>query len=840
MNEMSPHLGQPLARQWRYPELLAVAHGPAAELLKAAGQQTDGSVAPEVVAAAEAWLFDLSHPPRDLGQSISRLLARHQFGLAEQLANNFALLAAEGLDGAQVRREVADAKAGAVQEQRRDEHMLAARARAAGMTVTDWEVTRSADVEEAEKRTARELLDRLAELSFGDADFERRVTECVKVGEYATAGRLLNIGPGEEVIGGPESVHRPFAWPYRESVGELLSWYGGGETAPDFNLRQPLPDDDRGWALVAALQAVWAELTPDTARAVGDAIDGLIADIPVGHPPDQLSDGGFAVQLRGLNDQRFQWLGLSSKVKLQIGAKAPAPSSDMTLWLPLTEDPIAVQGDIAVVTVRNLLELAAPRTGRKTPNPSARRINLIRLVCRQLPPEMVVKADLGDLGQEVETREAVGWMFDLLGLRSMAVVRDALVYDASGMPAAIGELVRVLGTRAHRPGDVSHQHLKELRTDTQAIAQIRGQVTAALGGDLNALVVLGALILSRSDASTKPIDQQTLVGDLVDLSDLADDERTPGPGAPQEQERSSTGYIDVEGGLRLLAAAGLIIYYENSGDGGRTIRFRGPGLAALLADNGLLTETVENIHALQDRWKQERTAARIALGQRTSHAYRHLRRNYDFALAQLVAESRRDDLSLERQANVFARIDRVQERIRSLNLIEQDKLEELRAQDFDMHDLLAEVRRIHDYAEATISVDVAVAAGTPAILPVRGIRELVELAIDDLIVNADRAMDRANSSVRQLKIEVRCGDREIERIVVLDLEDSGPGFGALPSHDEERRGAGLAGGEGLDNARRNLASCRGELEILKEPSQLGGAHIRIVLPVSEQRAAATS
>jgi hypothetical protein len=417
-------------------------------------------------------------------------------------------------------------------------------------------------------------------------------------------------------------------------------------------------------------------------------------------------------------------------------------------------------------------------------------------------------------------------------------VKDALVYDTSGMPTVICELARLLGTRVHRPGDLDHQVLREIRTDWEAIARIRSRVTANLEGDLNALVVLGALLLGHSDAGSEPISLLTLKADLTVLAELAALEA--GDSAPADRGQSLIGHIDIDGGVHQLAAAGLVVQHEPDGDRKPLVRFRGPGLAALLADNGLLTETVDNMWVLQQNWHEERRAARIALGQRTGHAYRHLRRNYDFALQQLMVESRRGDLDPEQRAKVNARVDRVQGRIRTLNLIEQDRLEELRARNFDIHDLLSEVRRVHDYPEATVVIEISVTEGTPAVLPVRGIQELVHLAIDDLVVNADQAMARADSPTRRLRIGVRCADREIERIVVLDLEDSGPGFGMQPRIDSKRQQAGLAGGEGLANVRQNLASCRGQLEILSEPSTLGGAHVRIVLPLSDRPPVAVS
>lgn len=812
-----PDPSGPTAR-WRFPELLS-----------ALEQQTDTDRG--LLDVADAWLYDLAHPPRDPAQVLQGLIARDRYRIVDRLLDDADQAGLAGLHQADLRRMLAEARTAAEQRRRREAHELQRRAQAVGVALPTDDPT-SADriqlVAAAEDRRATELRDRLRALHSQDAEFDQLVRDCIDAGDYPAAERLLAAGPGQEIVGGPALVPTSPRWPYRESTDTILGWYGqDAEIPPDFDLRRPPPDDPAGTALVEALRAVWARLDEATARALADAVDGLIADGPMSHYPTATAGGGFQVRLLGLVDPRLPWLGLPARVVLTVGREPPGPSSDeMALWLPLADDVPPPPDGVVLVTGRRLLELTAPRFGRPHTMHS-RRINLIRSICLHLPATSVVRTAIGDLGPEEEMREAVAWMLDLLGLhirRPDAVLPEIVLYDTGCDPAAVRAMVCEIGAAVHRPGDLTLAELRRLRADPEAVRRIRTQVTAPLRDDPDSLAVLGALLLGRPDAADTFVDEKTIRTDLADLGSAGANPADP----PIQVE-----HIDVAECIRRLNAAGLVTVMDDSAGTASLVRFGSVGLGSLIHDEGLLPETVEQLRIGYARSQDNLRSARIAFGQRTAHSYRHLRDNYVFAQGQLAAKANRADLTEVERKQVKAQLDRIADRIRSLNLIEQDRIEELAASVFDLTDAVAEFRRIHDYPDAPVQVEVSTAPATPETLPVRGLRELVLLAFDELMVNASRAMDRAGSPVRTLRLGVRCGDREIERVVVLDVEDSGPGFPPRATPDLERQQAGLPGGEGLRNVRGNLESCRGELDTLSEPSVLGGAHLRVTLPLYE-------
>lgn len=123
-------------------------------------------------------------------------------------------------------------------------------------------------------------------------------------------------------------------------------------------------------------------------------------------------------------------------------------------------------------------------------------------------------------------------------------------------------------------------------------------------------------------------------------------------------------------------------------------------------------------------------------------------------------------------------------------------------------------------------------------MPVRASRFMAKMAVENLIINARRAIfESSNPSgtvrVRAVRVDDAPEDGPRARI---DIEDSGSGIPA-----ELRRivadlvsgiGIGDDRGSGLAQAKELLEHCGGTLAFIAEGSaDLGGAHFQAVLPL---------
>jgi hypothetical protein len=797
------------ADRWRYPNLLVELERQGADEAFDGGEQ----------AAADAWLRDLAQPPRNLGEALDVLVRQGHLAAAGRLVQDIGLLEREGTDPVQAANTVAAAAAAEQHERQRNALALTARAEAAGVTVSHGpgSETLVSQVSEGERQWRKTIEQQLAAAGFDDEEFAALVRSALDSGEFAAAEQLVAAGPTEEIIGGPALVRIPRQWPYSEPLGTVLTWFDDGSLAPrDFHQRRPPADDLPGLALVAALRAAVSSLDATTARDLADALAGLVVDGPIRHRAEPVGGGGYRVRMYGLSDPRLPWLGLRDRVVLTIGPHAPEPAEEVGVWLPVVEPENGVRvNNTAIVTPRDLLRIVAPVSGRAGTS-HYRRINLLRILCNTLEAGAVVSRNPGDLGNAAEMREAITWMFDMLGLRPRdPALPDVVLYDAARLPAAICAIVRELGARTQRPGDVTMGDLSELRRDPEAVGRIREAVTEPLGDDDNAFVVLAGLLMTQQD-NERTVAPAEVTDELAEIA----------------KSSENVDYVDVTDGIRRLNAVGLVRVLGPSAGTSGTVRFCGPGLAALLTDDGLLSETERRLQELYALAEDRKRAARIAVESHTSYSYRHLYDNYVFIQGQLAVELARPDLPMDDRQRIRVRLERVTHRLTTLRLAQDGRFDELAARDFDLTSTLEEFCRLHQYDGAPATTEVVLGPQVPQALPVRGIEELVQLALDDLVVNAHRAMERDGSEDRTIRITVTTRDRDVEQVVVLDVEDSGPGFGALPAPDDERERAGLQGGNGIANARVALSYCRGELEQVPQRSALGGAHVRVVLPLT--------
>jgi signal transduction histidine kinase len=116
---------------------------------------------------------------------------------------------------------------------------------------------------------------------------------------------------------------------------------------------------------------------------------------------------------------------------------------------------------------------------------------------------------------------------------------------------------------------------------------------------------------------------------------------------------------------------------------------------------------------------------------------------------------------------------------------------------------------------------------------------LFRQAVDNLVHNAVQAMLEADGG-GELRISTSDVEREwngqVRRIILLDVEDSGPGV--LPDFRDRiwefgftTRGEGH--GHGLYYTRGLVTMLGGDVKLMEEPSELGGACFRVFIPAAK-------
>ncbi|OLR91856.1 ATP-binding protein [Actinokineospora bangkokensis] len=801
---------------WRRPRLFAVA---------ANGVDAD---------AAEALLDDLLRPVADVGDGVQRLIDSGDFAAAKRM------LALPGLglsaeETAELTGRVHRRVAGVRAELRPLAHRLEIRARALGLSEAEQPWAALVEDSESEAKAAleefRAQLDSLTselrasiEAGFDGLDAERRAgaKACLEAGEYAVAQRIVTDLDTESWRGNPTAVANPPRWEYgRFSDPLVLRWFTGVEKAPpDFELH--LPVDEPGRRLIAALAAVHEAVDERSALELADALDGAVEESPIKHRVTRAGQG-FTVALHGFHDFGLDWLALPRSLPLHIGPDAPVPDGSTVLWLDTAGGGEAPDG-VARLEPRLLFRLMERDLAGRAPTPRWRKINVLRAVCAQLSFDRVVRPLDESLDDRAAVRATLLWVFDLLGLRASPEVPDMVMYYTAEVPAALAAVLRKLSQVVRRPGRLTHDDLTELRSDVDSVEAVRAAVFAPLVDDRAAGVVCAALLLCAARLGRDRVPHGELDHEVeqLTLQFMVEYERDWGR-APEwylDQAR-----LDVDAAVLRLEDVGLALP-------GTEIGLPGQGLVTLLAGEHLTSWAVAELHRLHRDVDEVEEHARLVLLARTERQNRHVRSGYEYSLGLLEEELGRTSEPTRRQ-RLERRIATHHELIAQVEAIERHDVNSLlRATDVDLIDLVA------------VQVEVEKAAGRMAVTlvdhtdghaVVHAVELLVRLAVVDLLHNAEQAMRGADSPRRVVRVTVRHRTDAVERFAVVDIEDSGPGFGNVPrvELDHARHRAGMPGGEGLRLVQRNLQASRGRLKVLGTRSSLGGAHVAIWLPLAD-------
>ncbi|MFC6089072.1 hypothetical protein [Saccharothrix lopnurensis] len=797
---------------WRQPGLLALASRGEADRATAARAVLDG----------------ILHPVVDVADGVQRLIELGEFAAARALMGRSpSVLSAEhaGELGERLERAV-----GAASNRLGERaHRLRIRAAAVGQAVdpawadllADSATAAERELDEFEKFVDAVADDRVTAIRarFPELDRERVLIAeaCLRGGEYDVAESVVTHSDESTWLSLPATVPHLGGWAYAdEPADSVLGWYLRQEESPaDFEQCLPFKTDTKAWSLIRALHDVHDELTEESARELGRAIDDLVNDIPVNHRA-RAAGSGYDVELRGLVDPRFSWLALPKRLTLHIGPTRPAVGGTK-VWLPVGgTDPEPAAG-LAVLEPSVLFQLLDPAGAhlQSTPN---RRVALLRHVCAQLAFDQVVDIAGADLGSGADTRATLLWVLDLLGLVISPEVPDMVVYLSAGMPEAMAAIIRELCRIVGPAEELAHEDLVRLRDDTEAVRAVTEAVFGPVADHLDACVVYGALLGRAARLGVASVTPDQLDAELDELTLLL----------MEAHEKSGERDRDFPIGRIDLAAAGNVLRDAGLLGPGAEYELPGQGLVALLGRPGLTEATTAWLTRFHKERDDLEDNTRLMLRSRTSWHYEHARKGHLYALAQLTASL---GVGVD-NAGLRERIRAQQALIDEFTAIEKGDIDALlHSSVFDFAGLAREIadgqRKIRDLDFEVVEPD-----GTTS---VTAIKVLVHLTLSDLYLNALQAMEAAESRTRRIRVTLRYEDSETQRYLLADIEDSGPGYGRADRSrlDEIRKTYGMSGGEGMRHAKANLAACRGRLERMPDSADLGGACLRVRLPLAE-------
>nr|CTQ98316.1 hypothetical protein [Kibdelosporangium sp. MJ126-NF4] len=368
--------------------------------------------------------------------------------------------------------------------------------------------------------------------------------------EFPAAKEIITKGPGG-FEAGPTAVVQIGSWPWPEvPVTEVLTWYADAVRGNrPFNERwRPARDDVAATELIDAIGALCDAVDATTVSRFAAAVDGLLELSGVAHVVHQ-EDGGFRTNLRGLLDPRLPLSLLPRAMPLWVGPPGWSPPSGRpAVWFQLSRAAVSPPSGVAALRPDTLFEMiASESTHRRTV--AARRIHLLRTICRQLELADLVDPDPRiDLGKTTQLRTDVAWLFDLLGVRVDGAVLDTVLYDTSGHPVALrGVLEFLIGERGRRPIQVTMDDVARWRADQRGLEKLCDRIKDGL--DNAGVAVLALLLRDDADALGRDFRPDDLMYQLPD-----DAHSTDGSAGAA----TLTELLDVSSALRSLVAEGLV------------------------------------------------------------------------------------------------------------------------------------------------------------------------------------------------------------------------------------------------------------------------------------------
>ena len=825
--------------QWLYPELAAALW---------AGEA-------DPAAASDFLLRDLVDPLPP-AQTARRLIRSGEFAAVEALRSQVTL---GSHDDAALLRELQAAQASAGARARYEATALTRRARRTDLAasldadvVSDQAQRRRAvaettldefrdKVEAAESELARVLVAAVEEhpavqagrdeTTGADAEaidrWQRTVLACVNAREFPIARHLLDQGPGEAFIHDSRVFAPPRpVWPFPADAAEtVVAWYFADEHEPAvparFRAWRPAAQDSAAWELLETIRAHLLEPSSGSASLLRDKLQGLVGATHRAGPMDERAQSwsGRLYLPDSHRLPRLSFLGRDGIALWVADSGTPPHGLDdaVVVWLVTDFGRVGeAHAGTAIIDLPFLFRLLAPE-GNGTADAEARLVNLARQLGAQLDARLLI-GDAQPPFMPVSETE-VAWLLDLLGASTDGVVADALRFDTGGRREV---LVPLLGELLPPPAAGRGRNV-QLDPPAVNLAWDAGAWRPAALGDLL------APLRGESAALTAALALAWVVAAFHDGSFALDDLPTGIrlAAVTEKQAEAFLRSVDLGEAARQLLRVGLLERADQD-------RWRLPenGIRELLAGVWPEHDPVARARETLAAWfgHHERAAAqsRAELSDRVVRTIGHRLANM---LAGVRSAADRNDP--EHAWRILARVGSVHEQYQEA-LSGEEVL--------SLWDILLDRKSETEFIQPALRVTLHADADTGGLYVIAN-DWLLGQAFQNLFDNARQAFEATGREFGEARVSVavQASSDGAEPRCRIDIADSGTGMDAkvrarFAAGEEQSTWGGR--GTGLKTARAWFEEYRGGLEIMNGPSALGGAWVRVTLPLTAAPGAA--
>jgi hypothetical protein len=626
--------------------------------------------------------------------------------------------------------------------------------------------------------------------------------------EFAAAQQVLANGPGSASV---LPVEEPAAeWPWTTAtIDEILGWFGPSRAYAPPRLRDAYVVDQAGRKLLDAIALVDVS-DADAPVRLAEAVQNLIGVEGMTPRVGPAPGGGSEFVLRIPDELRLPPMaiaGRGSRVRVIIAADQPAESPAETLiWLsPRLREP--KRAGLIVIDLSDLLSLLQAETMRsgRARTPASRRMGLLRIICRQLPVSSVLASQAFEGVPLPELRPQVWWLLHVFGTSPDGVAVDTLIEESGGQSCYLVRALHFTVEFAREQGFA--------RLEPETFAQLRRSEPYRNAVELDLLEQLG----DADAAGLCTIVFFTAVDDLRSALDtIAAD---AGLMTPIDQLLNS---LDVEANLQQLG-------YLTTGREG-AVSLRESGIIRLLRrgdPHELAKQALVRLEQAANATRSDFVDTRL----QDEQFYRKLTQMelHHERLRARMAERKTLELLGETPTAVLILDDRTRRDRRQ-------QVEEWRSERAAI-ELGAVCKELAREVES-FSRGVEILPDIKRHAHIVGSMMALRIALHNVICNAQLAAEKNEPPTPREVIVCVDAPAADPGYAWVDVEDNGPGMPAdimdllasgasrLPSSRHPGEGEGIVGAMAL------LQLLSGTLEILEVPSSLGGAHVRIRVPLA--------
>lgn len=652
-------------------------------------------------------------------------------------------------------------------------------------------------------------------------------------GAWDVITALREVASGVRSVGGGSGTG---AWSLPTAPGQDMAALRDETAASAVSEESEVPEDSA--ASTAYQSDVTAPFVP-AAEAVRRLVAALhtclgSADQPaVAHRDPE----GVRARLRWPRDRRFPPLALleSPYTEMWVAAEDQPPPDDMprpVVWLvPDRTASGSPPAGCALITVDDLLRVAAPTGGPPETAAADRLVALLRLVGGQLGAERLLgRGNDGepvglDLADQALPAVALEWLFDLLGRRPDYVFLESLLHETGSHPALLRSAVTALC-----PADAGSAADVDLRSSgLERLWADRGWRTAARDRLLRhtalnpaeQAVFYTTLWLADGDPGGRFEGGEL----LAVMADMAGGDRDPRDVA--EEVRELVGIDEV---LPSLARVGLLTQ-DTVGVHG----FAAPILPDLFGEHGpddLWNLVGDALTALRAERRRATDTAFVEIAETIAEVIDHHNRNVENQVTKLL------ERALAAQGDERAEILEGMERLRSRHVGVSEQLRQAREPNtrIPLRDVLDSVKSRYEYVYLGQDSVRVIGGEDATVFTNEWLMFHLFWALAENSRYAITEVERPRHYLRVTARPVRGRAGDARLWCAVDVEDSGSGFG------EDVLGRLRAGehlstrgstGKGLSLSRTLAEYHHGDLELVGTSPEFLGAHVRVWLPLVE-------